>query len=377
MKKLNWVLGPLLILLFVYGYRSFTGGFENFSFFTADCTIFSRSGTVLYYSRGQLCDFSNDGKVISSDPLANKLQLTDKDETVLWASHENVHHDLKFSNDQNSILLISSEIIDYDGQSVRSDCFSKRNLKNTILAQWCLSQNLKVIQRLGFTIRTQRADQFAITDLTNAEYEISHANTIYEIKKNRLSEKNEAFKEGNFLVDLHGPIFALLILDQNMKRVLWAKNLGRQKYGIDYLSFEAHDSQVTEDGKILSYINIHKTFNLSIFANSVERFNIPTAEYGWGSSLVKFDPYLESVDWIYQASPKFKFRSRILGSVTELKNGNFLFSDISEKVPSIYEVNRDRRVIWRFALPFNSSGKIRKTKPLYQVDFLKARGLIP
>lgn len=367
----------LLVWWSVYGPRLNSAGFDYFS---VDCSIYSKAGKIIFYSKEQLCAFADDGKLLTSDPNSNALQMTDRSGTVLWSSYENIHHDLKFTMDQKGFLAIATEVFEYNKRPVRSDCFSKRDLQNKVLTEWCLSRNLKQFESRGFTIRTQLADTFARNDLNAAEYEISHANTIYEIPKNRLSEKFEAFREGNYLVDLHSPSYALLILDKDMKSILWSKNLTQQVYGLNRLSFSAHDSQITPEGKILSYVNSHKTLNYSVLSNSVTANREAKRDFGWGSSLVEFDPVSESINWIFETEPNFRFRSFLLGSVTELRNKNYLFSDITYKIPAVYEVDRERRVIWKFEIPNTSSSKfgfrIRKVKPMYDPLFLKARGLI-
>lgn len=367
--------------LFIIGVLyAFVFGQSDYHYFSVDCSIYNKSGKIIFFTKGHLCAFSDDGLLVASDPILNTLSMTDSSGNVLWSVTENVHHDLKFTDDQSGFLAISGEVIKYNGRPVRSDCFSKRDLKNTILAEWCVGKNIVVLEKLGFTIRTQPGDPSAINALVYATEEISHANSIYEIPDTRLSERHPAFRKGNFLVDLHSPLYAWLILDSEMKTVLWSKSLENLSYGIKQLSFSAHDSQVTPDGKILSYFNYYKTFEPQLLANDITRRPDPKRAFNWGSSLVEFDPLLGSINWIYEADPPDKFRSLILGSVTLLKNGNYLFSDITAKLPVVTEVSPEREVIWKFEIPDHGNTgatlRVRKVKPMYNPAFLKARGLI-
>lgn len=352
----------------------------DFHYFSVDCSIYNKSGKILFYTKGQLCAFADDGKVAVSEPNSNSFSMIDAEGSTLWTAFENVHHDLKFTTDQTALLAITGEVIDYNGRPVRSDCFSKRDLKNAILAEWCLSNNINELEKLGFTIRIQLGDAFAINPLIYATEEISHANSIYEIPDSPLSERHPAFREGNYLVDLHSPIYALLILDRNLKTILWSKSLENRPYGIQQLSFSAHDSQVTPDGKILSFVNYYKTYEPKLPINDTnQKRAVPRRAFNWGSSLVEFDPLLDSINWIYEADPPEKFRSPILGSVTELKNGNYLFSDITARLPVITEVNLERKTVWKFEIPDHGNAgtfRIRKVKPMYDLGFLKARNLI-
>lgn len=329
----------------------------------------------MFYTEGRLCDYSDDGKVLSSYPNANIIKMIDRNDELLWTSYENAHHDLKFTNDQKAILLITSELIEFQNKKVRSDCFSKRDLNNKIIHQWCLSDNLKNLEKLGFKFYPNKGDPFAINELINTEYEISHANSIYEIKKNDLSDKIEAFQEGNFLVNIFTPTYALLILDKDLKNILWSKDLSDLKYGFNRLKINTHDSQITSDGKILTFANFSKIQYFSIIDDFFIRNDKPWLDFKTHSSLIKLDPVSDSIDWVYEATPPHNFISEFLGSVTQLKNNNYLFSDYTNG-NAIYEVSTDGEIVWKLVLPTKTKENIRKTKPLYNTSFLKARGLI-
>ena len=349
---------------------------SDFNFFTIDCDIYNRNGKLVFRVYSQLCSFADDGKVLASNHHENTLSMTNSAGDTLWTAHENIHHDLKFSNDQKSLLLISGEVIEFKGRLVRSDCFSKRDLENKIIGEWCLSANIPQLEKLGFTI-SMWPNTWQPGYPTD---EISHANTIYEIPANLLSEKYPPFREGNFLVDLHKPIYALLILDSKMKTILWSKSLEKWPYGIQRLNFSAHDSQVTPEGKILSYFNWYKVDEPPVQNwNNITRYSRSFLAFNWHSNLVEFDPYLDSINWIYESAPPEKFRSGARGSVTSLKNKNYLFSDITES-SVIYEVNRRREIIWKFEVPkyggATSAPKVQKVKPMYNPAFLRARRII-
>ncbi|MGZ3727125.1 MAG: hypothetical protein ACXWQQ_15100, partial [Pseudobdellovibrio sp.] len=104
-----------------------------FNYFAVDCSIYDKNLNLLLQTNGMLCDYSQDGKIITADPHEEKLELKDKNDAVIWSVDEKVHHDLKFTEDQNYFLTITSEVIPYKGSDVRSDCFSKRTLKNEVV----------------------------------------------------------------------------------------------------------------------------------------------------------------------------------------------------------------------------------------------------
>ena len=69
-------------------------------------------------------------------------------------------------------------------------------------------------------------------------------------------KKFQLSKKGNFLIHLFKTSYALLIIDSEMKTILWSKDLSKMKYGLDQLQFETHYDQVTKDGQILLYVNV-------------------------------------------------------------------------------------------------------------------------
>lgn len=374
-----FVASAFILAFAVYSIRIFSiqGNSQlDFKYFYAGCSVFSRAGKILFTTQGYICDFSDDGKVLSSNPSENLLMMRDHQNNLLWTSVENAHHDLKFTNDQKFFLLTTSEPIEFEKQSVRSDCFSKRTLANKIVYEWCLRDHLSQLRSLGFHFSTEeirhtnRMKQFP--DLAT---EISHANSIYEIEDNAMAEKIPAFKKGNYLIHLFKSSYALLIIDAEMKTILWTKNLSKMKYGLDHLQFETHDNQITADGQILMYVNATYVRNHFSVLRMADELPLLDKVFDWHSSLVKYDPLSEHLTWIYEADPLENFKSIALGSVTELRNGNFLFSDITGHT-AVYEVNKDRKIVWKFLSPFSDSyqNKIVKAKPMYNDAFLRAHG---
>lgn len=363
-----------------YFYRAWstpTYGENDFRYFYAGCSVYSRNGKIVYTTRGYICDFADDGKVLSSDPSANILMMRDQHNNLLWNAVENAHHDLKFTNDQRHFLLTTSEVLEFENQLVRSDCFSKRTLENKIVSEWCLRDHLAQLRSLGFHFsageirHTNRMKKFP--DLAS---EISHANSIYEIEDNAMAEKIPAFKKGNYLIHLFKSSYALLIIDPEMKTILWSKDLSKMKYGLDYLQFETHDNQVTPDGQILMYVNV--TYLRSHFSVLTNPDDLPLLDKGfdWHSSLVKYNPLTENLTWLFESLPPENFKSIALGSVTELRNGNYLFSDITGH-SAVFEVDKNRKTVWKFLSPLSERyvNKIVKAKPLYNDAFLKAHGI--
>ena len=383
---------------------------KAFKYFYIYCSIFDRDGKLIFsLNQNAKCAFHNDGSLLVTQPSQDKLELFDKNDLKLWSAHVNAHHDLKFSKDGKRILLITSEVSSFNNLKIRSDCFSVRSLTNQPLHQWCLKDHLRELNNLGIRIYKFGNDQDeGLTEIVTTRLEISHANSIYEIEENARSSSDIAFKKGNFLVNLNLPICASLILDPKMKIILWSKNFCQQRRDMTFLEATIHDPQVTKDGNLLLYVNAFNKYTMPYYQNlkSFKNVNPVSADSDtadsafdiknifkinlkywccrpsqkeWYSRLMEIDPYTNAVYWSYKGKPPMSFKSPIVGSVTKLDNGNYLFSDITYGGHA-FEITSNGKKTWGFTYPFrNAAGlplEIDQIKPLMDLSFLKARHLI-
>lgn len=376
MNKYLIVIASFFVVSAAYLSHHFSKTDRDFRYFSADCSIFDRSGKIVFHSPEDHCDFASDGKLLSSVLNTNTLQLRDRDGSILWTSTEYAHHDLKFSRDEKSFLVITAESIDFRNKRVKSDCFAIRDLNNKPLYRWCLSDHVAQLESLGLhfnTVISDDTEEYQTNRLINSKFEISHANSIYEIPKNRLSEKVAALAEGNFLINIYSPSFALIILDREMKNILWAKDLGKVKHNGDILRMTTHDIQLTEDGKLLTYVNF---FQKNPQADE-------SADFFKQVSLVKIDPITGAIDWLFkEKNPRQDFKSLVHGTVTILKNSNLFYSVVSDATnkSEVYEISKEGQVVWSFNLPnaqnTNPALRIKKAKPVYDLGFLQAREIL-
>ena len=126
--------------------------------------------------------------------------MTDANNNIIWTSNKYVHHDLKFNSDEKSILVITSEVIKYKNLVVTSDCYSKRDLDKKKLSNWCAKDNIPELEKMGFNFKPKAFLNTFTSEKVN--YEISHANSIYEIPQNIGSDTNPAFQAGNYIINL-------------------------------------------------------------------------------------------------------------------------------------------------------------------------------
>lgn len=325
---------------------------------------------MVFQTNGTLCEFLDDGKILVSQQFDQKLMLLDANDTVLWQSNDYVHHDLKLMNMQTEFLAITSEIIDYKNTKVRSDCFSRRNLQNKILHEWCLSKNIKKMEELGFDLTPRIRKNSSYTLKISIDKEISHANSIYEIPKNALEKTHEAFKAGNYLLHIFMPSMALIIVDREMKNILWTKNLGQLEINNQKMTLITHDNQVLEDGYILSYLNLMLEYHPHVKPNITNEM---------GSKIIKWHPLNNDIQVLYAPSNSQDFKSLVLGTVEQVRSDQFLFTDITnESKVSIIQPNKG--VIWEMIVPSpalkDTKFVIRRSKILKSDSFLKARKIL-
>ncbi len=348
---------------------------SELKFFSVDCSIFSVNGPLVFNSNGVLCDFAHDGKVVVGYTHKGKIVLKDKNDIDIWSVDEAVSHEIIFSDDQKNILYISSEKMSFEGQDVRGDCFSKMDINGKRLARWCVSENTERLKELGFKISLRRLrpplkylKKKKLYLWKELENEISHANSIFELPENPLAEQNKAFSKGNYLVNLYLPSLALLILDRDMKNILWYSNLSEIVLNNEKLRIHTHDNQLLADGQILTFAN-----------STVKKDTASRAEPDdWHSRLILWNPLTATSRTVYKAKNPRDFRTELYGSVAPAPNGDFLFTDIT-KDNFVVLIDSNGQEKWRKNIIDSYSQatehKIHKVRPIYNLDFLKSRNL--
>ncbi|MGZ3726930.1 MAG: hypothetical protein ACXWQQ_14090 [Pseudobdellovibrio sp.] len=369
-----FVLVALLVLADFIRSKKLQNAFD-FQYFLADCSVYNSKIELLYQHPGTTCDIAEDGSLLSTDFNDQTLKLFDKNDNLIWQSTEDVHHDIKFSKDQKSFLALSSDYMEFENETVRSDCFSKRDLNNKILFQWCLKDHLSELQKMGFDFKKEVNYTVLHDNRQPHKNEISHANSIYEIEDNAMASQNQAFQKGNFIVNIYGSSHALIIVDKEMKNILWADNLKKFNVKNEIYNLSSHDDQVLPNGNILSYANFF------IKAQDVPSYRLAQDDRrtDWSSQIIEWNPLTHDVVTIYNPFPEKNFQCLVLGSVQKLHNGNYLFSIINE-TNRIAVSNDKSELLADVKIPFayqkKMEVKLKRVIPIYNPAFLRARGLI-
>lgn len=301
----------------------------------SECMIFDAQGNLRWSYPSWLCYFYPDGRFITATD--NSIMLRGRGLEVLWEKNIPVHHMISVASN-GDILTLGSELYPIAGRKFTSLIEVDWDLHKTEIKP-LTALDSKEKFRADKIIRLNPAGQVvAEMELAGADnypmprlihtvagpskshpYEISHANSIYEIPPNasRLSE----FKAGNVIVNdfLNHVIF---VTDPNLKQILWRLNY--EKLGW----YMVHDVSVMNNGHLLLFKNL----------------NFP----GVGpSSLEEYDPVAEKVVWRYERSDINAFTK---GSVQALPAGRFLFSHVSEKKSLVELISREGKILWSLDL---------------------------
>ena len=74
------------------------------------------------------------------------------------------------------------------------------------------------------------------------------------------------------------------------------------------------------------------------------------------SRIVEVDPGTGEIVWSYKGNDKQPFFSRTRGIVNELSNGNVF--TVSSNSARIFEMNRDKKIVWEYWSPEKFDGKV-------------------
>ncbi|MGZ6484971.1 MAG: hypothetical protein ACXWQQ_00455 [Pseudobdellovibrio sp.] len=355
--------------------------------------MFDKAGQLIYKNPNMTCDYRSDGSVIAANSNLGIVRLLNNKDEVLWTRNKVAHHNLMFTPDENRILMITDDAVKLNSVLYRTDCFEIYNLSGQMLRRWCVKDHLEELRKLGLDPGSAEVSLWLNRIGPEPKVELSHANSFYEIPDNDRGAHDPAFKKGNYILNLYGAAKLVLILDENLEKILWAKNLNNfKKDGVNYAIF-SHDIQVTQSGDILLYANsmvlsstlgltsLHNLFRINLGSgNSVRTGSAlnQNRNLNLSSSLMTFDPYTEQIKWDYHSTPQSLFSSSQFGSVTEMPGRHYLFNNNTNKVGEAFEIDSSGKIYWHYLLenPKNKDSYFLSIRPLMKLSFLKNRGLI-
>jgi len=304
--------------------------------YQAGCSIYDKDLKLLKRYPGNFCVFLDDGSYYVSDLNAYKIKKIDSHGSVIWERTYPVHHSLSYFEEENLLVAITLETSRIRGPLAEFSSIVAFDVDGNVRHYFGgAQQQLKLDKKLP-RYRLRLRTNFQVREPL---WEDTHANAVYRIPKNILSQWHPAFTEGNFLVTL-GRQYGIAIFDPTFTYILWRMDISSYRY--------IHDAQVTPDGKILYYQN---AFN--------EEFN---------SRIEILDPVQRTLVWYYPKDTSMKAPAQ--GGTQLLENGNILYSDITNNVSRVVEVDPLGNLLKNVEIP-EDPGNIQDVKAKDLSNFLK------
>lgn len=387
-KNSLFILIPVVAAMCIAAYVILQDPDSDFSYFSYLCKIYDKDGIMIEHKINYVfCDYAPNGRVLAANPYSGNVALLDSKDNVIWSSKEFIHHDIKFTPDHKHWIGLLSELIEINGQRIRSDCAIKRDINNNSVGEWCLANHIEELEKLGLK---QKAG-YVFNNFLGQKFnqELSHANSIYEIPDNPNALKNKAFEKGNYIVNFFGQSHLLAILNHDLTELLWFENLAN--FILEGIAYRAdlHDVQVLPNGNILVFFNqlIPKALAplkpefATLFQINLGMFHFPPVTISRDySQIIEYDPITRKIIWQYSDNPKHNFYSNTNGTVSKFKN-SFVYSTTNKSAGGRYiQATLNGKKIWSFTPPEKHPGsKLPLTmvgvKAVKIDEYLKARGL--
>jgi hypothetical protein len=309
--------------------------------FVIRCSIFDVKRELIRSYPGYICAFAKDGSWVSYSD--RRLTYYSPGNEVSWSQPGPYHHQVKFSEDERSVLTLGSQVI----KGIRHDTVVKINLSGRIEKAFRFYDHQQDLLRwAGRPVGWK----FPMKDpqLPGVNWEFSHANAIYELPPNPLEKTQAAFKAGNYIVTISN-LGLIVILDRDLTGILWHFRHPESVKNI------IHDSQLLPDGRLLVYNNTY---------GDVQQ---------WQSVMEEFDPLTGKLLWRHK--PADKFAAFAGGGIQKLANGGYLFSDTSS-AGRVVQISPAGKQEWVWINPFEIPAQenplyIQEAKNINLSGFLK------
>jgi hypothetical protein len=267
---------------------------------------------------GEYCLFQKDGSVIQT--LSERVVKYDRNMKELWSLPTKAHHQVNASVDGSQILILGSEAVEPDKQHglARSDVLFVLDQSGEVKKKFSFYDNSKQVNKLDWDMAVKRRHrmQFGFQRFKDLKYEITHANSFYEIGPHAAEELNPAFKRGNYIVN-DGSLMMAFVLDSSLTKIVWQRRLRRDWHLL-------HDLQVLPTGRLFFYDN-------GPLKNGK-------------SQLVETDLATWKDVWTYRGPEGKRFFAKRSGGVQRLADGGTLYT-ISNR-PEIIEIDANGKKRW-------------------------------
>lgn len=307
-----------VILSFIFNSNSVSAVTDNLSI-QSGCSLESSNREKKFFP-GHMCIFHDDGTLVSSS--GNGIRKFSKTREILWEQHGSFHHQMNISSDKKRILTFVNELTLVDKQMRRQDVVLILDQDGKTLARISAAEILKLsgLEPMNGKNSDHQADN-----------EISHFNSIYEIPPNKREKEIPWLKSGNIIIN--GLFHGIFVFSPDLKILLHHLKLDKGPHG-----HSLHDVQVTPDGNLL-YFNNHAG------VGTKKRF----------SAIQKIDPVKKKIIFEFTARPKEMFFSAGAGGVQEIGDyiffshsltGGYLYSRKNRDIVGTYPQNLGTSVRW-------------------------------
>lgn len=312
--------------------------------------LMDRTGLIVHTwpaTHSQLGELLPTGNLLV-DNFGNWLEELRPDGSRIWIWEGNdklelaYHHDFCRLNENEIFLLARKEEPVIDGvykkglepECMKTDFILKIDRGGDILWQFSLSEHLDELCKISGLplpfpyVYWKGRGQFQFYGPENW----AQTNTIEVLPSTPLGEKDARFKTGNILVSFR-QLDIIAIIDPEKDAFVWC-------YGLGLLDGQ-HQPTTLDNGNIL------------LFDNGTYR----------GYSVVReINPLTEKIVWQYMNEKNFYSPYR--GGVQRLPNGNTLICE--SDAGHLFEVTKDKEIVWDFYSPFVGQGDIHQGKHIYR-----------
>ncbi|RKZ37147.1 MAG: hypothetical protein DRQ41_13615, partial [Gammaproteobacteria bacterium] len=252
---------------------------------------------------------------------------------------ERVHHDVEVGSDGKIYTLIHEIVTDkIPGINAKPPM-----IEDSLVV---LSPNGQELKKLSITEVFRHSDFSGVLKLLEPDQkgDVWHTNSV-EVLDEQLADRFTFLEKGQVLVSMRN-IDIIAAVDIDKERVVWA---------IRGPWHRQHDPDFLPNG------------NMLIFDNR--------GYYNKGglSRVIEFNPTTMEIIWQYTGNEKDIFYSWAKSSQQRLSNGNTLITE--SNAGRIFEVTRDKEVVWEFMSPFRNPDDNEFVAPIFwaqrfRLDFL-------
>jgi outer membrane protein assembly factor BamB len=255
-----------------------------------------------------------------------KLLRLDFDSRVLWSRALGHHHDVDVTDDGTIYALTQERRTMPRGSSQLTILDNYVSLLSGE-GEWRAKVSLFDLLESGLpAVLNKRLE--GIPDVPDEAWDVFHSNTIEVLRVSK-----GPLRRGDVLLCSFS-MNRLLVVDANLKRIVWTLGIEDQDNVGQPLVNRAHMPTQLDNGNLLVFVN---------------------GGIGEFSSVVELDPATKTVVWKYVGNPPAAFHSSTRGGAHALENGNVLVTESNRG--RAFEVTRQGEIVWEYRAPRSGGGR--------------------